>query len=191
MDLKSISRSDILLAIIAAGGKRGLTRVFIQKIVFLVSEEYKGSLSADFYEFDKFHYGPFSREVYLDAEMLNDSGCIRIRYGADRRDDTYSIDENCCLDDIHLPTDLKETIAETVAWVEDMSFDELVRAIYLLHPEYRENSRFPYNEGQALAESFVRGLKQFREGKSYSSAEGLARLRKVMANHGTKDPMGS
>ena len=178
MELSSVNRSDILLAIVATAGAQGLTRVYVQKIAFLVSEEFKGKLSDDFYEFDKFHYGPFSREVYLDAEMLNDLGCISIKYGADRRDDKYTIEENCYVDDINLPVDLSEYIVETVDWVMDMSFDELVRAIYLLYPEYRANSRFHYEEEQALAESLVRGLKQMRDGKSFTTAQLLASLRK-------------
>ena len=48
MNSKSISRSDILLAIITAAGVRGFTRVYVQKVAFLVSEEFKGKLSDDF-----------------------------------------------------------------------------------------------------------------------------------------------
>jgi len=191
MNLKLMNRNDILLAIIAAAGERNFSRVYVQKVVFLVSEEYKGKLPEDFYEFDKHHYGPFSSEVYRDAEMLNDLGCISIKYGADRRDDLYMIEQDCYLDDIKLPADLKRYIADTVDWVIDMSFAELVRAIYLLFPEYRENSRFRYEEEQALAESFVRGLKQLREGTVYTAEEGLARLRKGTASHGEENSLVS
>ena len=184
MDLKSISKSDILLAIIAAAGERDFSRVFVQKVVFLVSEEFSGKLPEDFYEFNKYHYGPFSRDVYLDAEMLNDLGCISIKSGADRRDDLYMIEEDCNLDDIQLPADLMRYIDDTVDWVIDMSFAELVRAIYLLFPEYRENSRFGYNEERALVDSFARGMRQLRAGKTYSTEDVLAELRKVTTSHG-------
>lgn len=178
MSLKSINRSDILLAIIAAAGGCGLSRVFAQKIAFLVSEEFKGKLSADFYDFDKYRYGPFSREVYLDAEMLNDSGCISIRAGEYRRDDLFKIADNCRLGDIKLPLELQQYIEDTVDWVKDMSFAELVRAIYFLYPEFQENSRFDYDEKQAVMESLARSFRQLREGKTYSTAEVLAELRK-------------
>lgn len=178
MNLNSINRSDILLAIIAAAGQRDFRRVYVQKVAFLVSEEFAGKLPEDFYEFDKYHYGPFSNEVYRDAEMLNDLGCISIKYGTDRRDDLYMIEEDCNLDEIQLPVELKRYIADTVDWVIDMSFAELVRAIYLLFPEYRENSRFHYNEEQALVDSFARSIRQLRDGKTYSTTEVLAELRK-------------
>ena len=178
MNIRSISRCDILLAVIAAAGTRGLSRAHMLKVAFLVSEEFKGKLSEDFYEFDKYHYGPFSSDVYRDAEMLNDLGCISIRYGVERRDDHYRIEENCHVDDIQLPSVLRRYIDDTVEWVIDMSFAELVRAIYFLFPEYRENSRFEYDEAQAIAEGFARAFRDLRDGKTYTTAELLAELQK-------------
>ena len=191
MNLKSISRSDILLAIIAAAGRRDFRRVYVQKVAFLVSEEFEGKLPEDFYDFDKYHYGPFSSEVYRDAEMLNDSGCISIKYGADRRDDLYMVEEDCYLDDISLPADVERFIEDTVDWVIDMTFAELVRAVYLLFPAYRENSRFDYNEEQALVDSFARGMRQLRDGKTYSTAEVLDQLRKGTPSDGKEDSLVS
>ena len=177
MNMKSVSRSDILLAIIAAAGNRGFRRVYAQKVAFLVSEEFKGQLPDGFYEFGKYHYGPFSRTVYRDAEALDDLGCISIKYGEERRDDLYRVESDCELDDLRLPTELQQYIDETVDWVSDMSFAELLRAVYLLHPEYLENSRFAFDEEEALAESFERSLKQLRAGKTYSTEDILSELR--------------
>ena len=191
MDLKSVRRSDILLAIIAAAGERDLTRVFAQKVAFLIGDEFEGLLCDDFYKFEKREYGPYSREVYHDAEMLNDAGCIRIIYGAERREDRYKIAVDCDLAAIQLPADLQESIQETVDWVIDMSFAELLRAIYMLYPAYLEKSRFDYDESEAIAEAFARSVKDMRAGRTYSAEEGLAKLRKAMARHGQKDQMVS
>ena len=187
MDLKSVRRSDILLVIIAAAGERDLTRVFAQKVAFLIGDEFEGLLCDDFYKFEKREYGPYSREVYHDAEMLNDAGCINIIYGAERREDCYKIAFDCDLAAIQLPADLQESIQETVDWVIDMSFAELLRAIYMLYPAYLENSRFDYDEGVAIAESLARGLKDLREGKTVSAEDGLAKLRKAMARRETRN----
>ena len=189
MDLKSVSRSDILLAIIAAAGERGLTRAFVHKVAFLVADDFEGLLCDDFYTFEKNHDGPISRAVYQDAELLNDAGCISIVCGAERWDDCYAIAADRKVSEIQLPADLQDYIDETVDWVIDMSFAELVRAIYMLYPEYQENSRFDYDESQARAESFVRGIKQMRAGKGIPAEEALADLRKAMARHGTKDQL--
>jgi len=107
---------------------------------------------------------------------LNHSGCISIRYGEERRDDTFAIINDCGIESVELPDSLTRYIQESVDWFIDMSFPELVRAIYYLFPEYQENSRFAYDEEQAVIESFARGLKQSREGKTHSTADVLAAL---------------
>lgn len=176
MDLKCVDRQDVLLAIIEAAAGRGLKRVHLQKAVFLVAQEFEGGLPANFYKFTKYHFGPYSQKVYRDAEMLNDSGCISIRYGADRRDDVFSIVADCAIEHIELPEKLSKFIKESVDWVLSMDFRELVQAIYYLYPEYQENSRFAYDEEGAAIESFARALKQAREGKTHSTADVIAQL---------------
>ncbi|MCY3834315.1 MAG: hypothetical protein OXG85_14980 [Chloroflexi bacterium] len=176
MDLKYVDSQDVLLAIIEAAKERGLTRVHLQKAVFLVAEEFKHGLPNDFYKFTKYHFGPYSQEIYRDAEILNELGCINIRYGADRRDDVFSIDADCGIEIIELPDKLSRFVKQSVDWILSMDFQELVRAIYYLYPEYQENSRFVYDEELAIIESFARGLKQCREGKTHSTADVIAQL---------------
>ena len=130
----------------------------------------------DFYAFTKHHFGPFSHDIYRDAEILNHSGCISIRYGEERRDDTFAIVNDCGLESVDLPESLTRYIKESVDWINDMDFPELVRAIYYLYPEYQENSRFAYDEEQSIIESFARGLKQSRAGKSHATADVIAAL---------------
>lgn len=177
--MSCVDRQDVLLAIIEAADARGLKRVHLQKAVFLVAEEFKGKLPDDFYAFTKYHFGSFSHDVYRDAEILNHAGCISIRYGEERRDDTFAIVADCGIQSVGLPDSLTRYIKESVDWIIDMDFPELVRAIYYLFPEYQENSRFAYDEEQAVIESFARGLKQSREGKTHSTADVLAALQKA------------
>ncbi len=179
MGLKSVERQDVLIAIIEAAEGRGLKRVHLQKAVFLVAEEFKGELPDDFYKFTKYHFGPYSQKIYHDAEILGDLGCINIKYCSDRRDDVFSIVPDCDIEYIELPKDLRRLIKESVDWILGMDFQELVRAIYYLYPEYQENSRFVYDEEQAIIESFARGLKQSREEKTHSTADVIAQLQEV------------
>ena len=179
MDMACVDRQDALLAIIEAADARGLKRVHLQKAAFLVAEEFKGKLSDDFYAFTKYHFGPFSHDVYRDAEILNHSGCISIKYGEERRDDTFAIVADCGIQSVELPDRLTRYIQESVNWIIDMDFPELVRAICCLFPEYQENSRFAYDEEQAIIESFARGLKRSREGKTHSTAHVLAALQEA------------
>ncbi len=179
MDMSCVDRQDVLLAIIEAADARGLKHVHLQKAVFLVAEEFKGKLPDDFYAFTKHHFGPFSHDVYRDAEILNHSGCISIKYGEERRDDTFAIVADCGIESVELPDKLTRYIEESVDWIIDMNFPEFVRAIYYLFPEYQENSCFAYDAEQAVIESFARGLKQSREGKTHSTADVIAALQQA------------
>ena len=44
MSTKEVSRSDILLAIVAAANGKELSRAHLQKVAFLLSEEFRGKL---------------------------------------------------------------------------------------------------------------------------------------------------
>lgn len=184
MNNSQVSRSDILLAIIAASAGRELSRVQLQKVAFLVSEEFQGRLPEDFYTFDKHNFGPFCIDIYDDTEMLHYWGWIHIKAGAERRFDTYSIAEPINFDGLKLDEDIKAYIKDTVTWVVEMSFGEIVRAVYRLFPEYRENSIFKYSEEEAELESFARSIKQLQEGKTYPAKERLEELKRAMAANG-------
>ena len=181
MNTNQVSRSDILLAILAAANGRELSRVQLQKVAFLVSEEFKGRLPKDFYMFNKEKFGPFCIDIYRDTEMLHYWGWISVKAGAQPRFDSYSIAASVDIDAIQLEEDIKEYIKDTVAWVGDMSFGEIVRAVYLLFPEYCENSIFNYSEEEAELESFARSIKQLQEGKTFPAKERLEELKRTMA----------
>ncbi len=177
MNKKEVSRSDILLAIIAAANGKDLSRVHLQKVAFLVSEEFKGKLPTDFYKFDKHNYGPFCHDITVDTDELLYWGWIKAKAGVDRNAEVYSISEQFSLRQLRLPDDIKCYIKETVAWVADMSFGRLVRAIYLRYPEYLEQSIFPFDKEQAIHESFERSLKQLQDGQSTLAADFIEELR--------------
>ncbi len=184
MKKRQVSRSDILLAIIAAANGKELSRVQLQKVAFLVSEEFKSRLPGDFYVFDKEKFGPFCIDIYNDTEMLHYWGWIRVTAGAQPRNDSYSIATSVDIDSFQLDDDIKAYIKETVAWVVDMSFGEIVRAVYRLFPEYRDNSIFKYSEEEAELESFARSIKQLQEGKTHPARERLVELKRTMAADG-------
>ena len=184
MSRTEVGRSDILLAIVAAANGKALTRVHLQKAAFLVSEEFKGRLPGDFYTFDKHNYGPFCIDIYNDIEVLHYWGWIQIKRGAEPRHDSFSIVESVDRHAVQIDADIQRYIRKTVDWVADMSFGELVRVIYWLYPEYRENSIFKYSEAEAEAESFARSIKQLREGKVYSARERLRELQRALPDNG-------
>ena len=179
-----VGRSDFLLAIVAAAKGKALSRVHLQKVAFLVSEEFKGRLPKDFYTFDKHNYGPFCIDIYNDVEMLHYWGWIQIERGKEPRYDSYSISRSLKPLEIQMESEIQHYIRETVNWVADMSFGEIVRAVYWLFPEYRENSVFSYSQEEAELESFARSIKQLRQGKTYSARERLQELKRALSPDG-------
>ena len=137
-----MKREDLLLKIIAAAGGERLTPVQLQKVAFLVGKQFANDLP-DYYEFEKYHYGPFCVDLYRDAEALQRDGLISItlnprggwkEFAATPKGIEVGVEEN--------PGRVASFIAERVTWAMDMSFQELVRAVYRSHPQYRENSVF-------------------------------------------------
>ena len=177
MNKIEVSNSDILLAIIAAADGKEVSRAHLQKVAFLVSEEFRDRLPEGFYKFDKYDYGPFCIDIYNDTVMLDYWGQIRARLGKERRDERYAAADGLSLDDLRLDADIKRYIKSTVAWAIDMSFGQLVRAIYRMYPEYLERSKFRFDEDKAIFESFERGLRQHQEGKTTLASDFLDELR--------------
>lgn len=184
MNTTEVSRSDILLAIIAAANGTGLSRGHLQKVAFLVSEEFKGRLPSDFYTFDKQKYEPFCIDIENDIEMLLYWELIRRQASVERNHESYSISRQIDLDELQLADDIKRYIKDTVAWVADMSFSRLVRAIYLRYPDFLERSIFPFDKEQAIHESFERSLKQLQDGQTTLAADFIDELRTAARENG-------
>ena len=140
-----MTRQDVLLRILAAAEGDPLTPAQLQKVTFLVSEECKEALPDDFYEFENHHYGPLCLEIYRDAQALQSMGLAAIglndRGGWKEYAATY---KGVVASETHEQNSIAVYIREKVSWAMKLSFQELVRAIYIQYPEYRENSAFQY-----------------------------------------------
>lgn len=176
MKKTTASNSEILLAIIAAADGKELSRVHLQKVAFLVSEEFKDRLSPDFYKFDKKDYGPFCIDIYDDTAMLEYWGRIRTKHGAQGNDESYVVANDVSFNRLQLDNDIKQYIKHTVNWVADMSFGQLVRTVYRLYPEYLERSTFKFDKEQAIHESFERSLKQLQDGQTTLASDFIDEL---------------
>ena len=175
-----MKREEVLLAIIAAGNEIGLTPVKLQKVTFLVSEEFETALPANFYAFDKCDFGPYCADISRDAEMLEYWGQVDIVPTGSREMRKYLIANAANFCQPELPPKLSQFIIDTVEWAQAQSFEELVRSIYFMYPEYRANSVFPYSYEEAFLESLDRGIKQYKTGKTYDARERLNELRREM-----------
>ena len=141
-----MNRKDwALLAICAANG-RGLSPVQLQKTLFLLGREMPHAVGSTFYKFRPYHYGPFDRAVYVDADELANTGDVAI---TQRHGETWNrylaTAEGCERASILRSTAPPGTVSyldRLIEWALRQSFQSLVRAIYEKYPEMRANSVF-------------------------------------------------
>lgn len=175
MSGETATRERILIAIIAAAGEDGLDRAQLQKSAFLVGEEFEGKLK-NFYQFRPYMYGPFAQEIYSDIERLSDGPMIETFLDDGRQWFRMACDTTTW--QYTLSDELESGVKRIVGWVSRMSsFYELVRAIYFIYPEQRENSVLPYSEELAIEESIARGLRDMAAGRTRPVDDLIAELR--------------
>ncbi len=138
-----MNRLDLLLKIIVAADGDKMTPAQLQKVAFLVGMEFPQLVPSNYYEFQKYDYGPMAIEVYWDAEKLERDGKIMIsinprggwkEYAATVRGSRIDLND--------IPVEMKTFIEDKVNWARGLSFPQLVREVYIQFPEYRENGAF-------------------------------------------------
>jgi len=140
----------------------------------LVGEEFEGKLT-NFYQFRPYIYGPFAQDIYADLERLSDGPIIETFFDEGRQ--WYRISGDNESWQYSLTDELASGVKQIVGWISGMSsFYELVRAIYYLYPEQRENSVLPYSEDLAIEESIARGLRDMAAGRTRSIDDLISEL---------------
>ncbi len=133
----------ILLALLAAKDYR-LQPVQLQKSLFLLSES--GLLGGrSFYKFEPYHYGPFSHEVYKEADRMVLEGLIVVLPVPGVRWREYWITEEGKIAAEKIATKPEqpwEYLKLLVTWIQDLSFQDLIKTIYAHFPAYKVNSVF-------------------------------------------------
>jgi len=140
-----MTRSEILLAGLAAGGENAtFTPVQVQKLFFLLDREAAAALGGPFFNFVPYDYGPFDQAVYAglddlarqDLALIQSAGRYRV-YGLARAGHQRGRQVLSSID-----PDLRTYISNVASWVRQLSFQQLVAAIYNKYPEMKVNSVF-------------------------------------------------
>jgi hypothetical protein len=142
-----MDRRELLLAVLAAGRGRAFHPAQIQKAIFLIDTNLPHLVhSGPRYKFAAYNYGPFDRNVYIEAEGLRDEGMAVIAPSANGRWMTYAASDAGLTRGEQILGRLKlksrrylESVAE---WVLAQSFGSLVKSIYDAYPEMKKNSIF-------------------------------------------------
>lgn len=141
-----MNREDWTLLALYFGGGRGLSPVQLQKSLFLLAMEV-AEVRPNFYEFVPHNYGPFSKQIYADAERMAAFGLVAI----ERDPQSYATFLITASGQIriaqiqpYIPARASNYLERAVQWAQQQSFSGLVRAIYEKYPAYRVNSVFQY-----------------------------------------------
>lgn len=141
-----MTRSDLLLAILAAAGGQAYTPVQIQKAAFLVTRNLPNVVDqGPAFAFAAYDYGPFDRSVYVEAETLERLGLATVSQMSPRFR-TYSATapgvEQGQQVLAGLPEPISEYIGKVSDWVRSMDFATLVKSVYEAYPDTKVNSIF-------------------------------------------------
>jgi uncharacterized protein len=142
-----MSRSELVLALLASTGGRAYTPAQLQKTAFLVTKNLQGIVSqGPGFDFEPYDYGPFDKDVYLEAQALRDVGAAEIAPAPSGRWVTYAATQQgvAAGQEIlgRLPVAYQEYVRNVAQWAQAQSFSSLVKAVYDIYPEMRVNSIF-------------------------------------------------
>lgn len=142
-----MKRQDWTLLAISIANGRGLSAVQLQKVLFLLERGVPKEIGKPFYKFVPYNYGPFDSAVYEDARRLASQDFVNITKPTGRYT-VYNITpegaEHARQLEPQAPPRAIKHLRDVVAWVQGLSFAELVRAIYTRYPDMKANSVFSF-----------------------------------------------
>jgi hypothetical protein len=142
-----LQREQVTLVILSLADGQSFTPVQIQKALFLASDKVPNAfLTFSRYHFQAYDYGPFDRQVYADAEILERNGLVQIDQQTGSRWRTYAASPTGVATGRHLAENLdpddRTVLKRIVNLVRSLSFNDLVSAIYRAYPDMRARSVF-------------------------------------------------
>jgi uncharacterized protein YwgA len=139
-----MDRREIILAAFAPANGSSHTPVQVQKLLFLIDKAIPNLVGGPHYDFRPYNYGPFDGSIYDELLELESDGYVEI--APERTWSSYRLTEegqhagNALLS--NLDTKAQEFIRTASRFVRELSFRQLVSAIYKAYPEMKANSVF-------------------------------------------------
>jgi hypothetical protein len=140
-----MDRHSLILAALAAGGENAsFTPVQVQKLFFLLDREGRHLVDGPHFSFAPYDYGPFDRAVYDELDVLAHLNLVRIQSTGRYR--VYTLTQAGFQQGARqlgaLQTGARSYLHNLASWVRQLSFEQLVAAIYNRYPEMKVNSIF-------------------------------------------------
>jgi uncharacterized protein len=143
-----MNRTNLVLAALYPANTDSYTPVQIQKLLFLIQKKIP-VFEKDGFDFKPYDYGPFDKNVYTELETLAEEGFVSIREQESSSWRTYGLtnDGLTKAKEIFdsLDANSREKITKLSGFVRQLSFSQLVAAIYNAYPEMKQNSVFKDN----------------------------------------------
>jgi uncharacterized protein len=142
-----LSHEEMALVVLSLADGETFTPVQIQKALFLADDKVRDAFhDASRYHFEPYDYGPFDWQVYADAENLERRGLGQINQQPGNRWRTYAASPAGVVEGHRLAErltpDQRAVLQKIVKLVRNLSFNELVSAIYRAYPQMRVRSVF-------------------------------------------------
>lgn len=148
--MQVLRREKLTMLALALAGGRPLSRVQLQKAVFLFQEQLPPSVlpphPQQLYHFEKHNFGAFCSEIYVDAYKLSTQGLAtaepdsKVGFKSIAATEHIARHMNGVLRD--MPFEVYEQANKIVEWVLEEDFEGLVSEVYSQYPEYKERSIF-------------------------------------------------
>lgn len=143
-----MERKDWTLLVIAAAKGKTLSPVQLQKSLFLIGEKVPARHlklgKKEFYQFEPYDYGPFTSQIYSDAEELECVGLVHISQSAPYREYRATPAGLKKAQDLRegLDEKTKQYVGKLVAWIRSLSFVDLLKTVYAAYPDMAVKSVF-------------------------------------------------
>jgi hypothetical protein len=141
-----MNRKDYVLAVLSAGqGRRPFTPLQVQKLFFLLDMKIPERVSGPRFSFRPYHYGPFDPSVYREIDELASQGLAIVDeppFGMR----TFKLTPHGLSEGQRFfqtfDAQAQIYIRQIAEYVQNVSFNDLVSAIYKEFPGMKSNSIF-------------------------------------------------
>jgi uncharacterized protein YwgA len=140
-----MDRNALVMAALAAGGHDATyPPAQVQKLLFLIDREIPDTVGGPHFQFAPYDYGPFDRSLYDSLDELESEGKVSVSSSGKYR--RYGLTNDGWMQGqaalAEIRPEARKFIEEAAAWVNGLSFAQLVSAIYKRYPDMKANSIF-------------------------------------------------
>jgi hypothetical protein len=140
----NLTQRDIVLIGLTPAKGAEHTPVQAQKLFFLIDKNLSDLLGGPFFNFHPYNYGPFDKNVYIILEELSSEGLVDIIMKQSYKCYKLSVSGQMLGEELinNIPQIAKDYIEQVSKFVRELSFTQLISAIYRDYPEMSANSVF-------------------------------------------------